>query len=118
MAELSKKLYEMTFDGLVVDTAPPVVVTAGVLKGGDKKTLKRGTLLVRGEDGKLTAYASGNKADCVLCDDVDLDSADLSVPVYVGGCFNPDKLIVAGGNVDEALKADLAAKGILTKSAN
>ena len=191
MANHSRKLGEMAFDGLVTDSKPKVIVGPGIIaKGAAEATYVRGTLFEKGADGKLvifgtnpagdlteefdgdgstktftltasvlpvqvsvkvgttvtavtydaqagtitfaTAPASGtknivvtyanpaaNEPDCILCDDVEVGtSADVTVPVYIAGCFDPDKLTVGtGASIDETAKDILRKKGIILKAA-
>ena len=179
MAELSKKIGEMAYDGLVTDVAPQVIVAGGtILKGAAKVTYVRGTLFEKGADGKLyifgtnpsgtitltadvkpvqvvayvgttetavtynaqtgavtfgTAPAAGtknvkisyenpaaNEPDCILCDDIEVGtSADAKAAVYSGGCFDPNKLVIAeGATITEAVKDVLREKGIILKAAS
>lgn len=121
MAERYKKIGEMTYDGLVSDVAPQVVVAGGVIgKLAEEGTLKRGTLLSK-KDGKLVAFGtSGASADCILCDDTKVGTAaDVNAPVYVAGCFDPDKLILGEGKtLAETDKDILRTKGIILKAAS
>ncbi len=98
MANLYDKIGEMSYDGLVSDLAPQVIVGGGVIAGLSSGTaeLKRGAILSKDTStGKLALMASGATADCVLCDDVTLGTDDVNVAVYVAGCFDPDKVTVA-----------------------
>ena len=127
MAELSKKLGEMAFDGLVTDTKPQVITSGGtILKLGTAATLKRGTLLAKSAStGKLVVFgttADQNDtltADCILCDDTAVGtSADVVAPVYIAGCFDPEKLILkSGATLAESDKDALRQKGIILKAA-
>ena len=59
MQELSKKLGEMTYDGLISGLNPHVNVGGGVIaKLGAKKTLVRGTILAKNAAGKLIVLGS------------------------------------------------------------
>lgn len=53
-------------------------------------------------------------ADCILCNDTDVGTgAEVNAAVYVAGCFNPDKLIVADSyTMTEADKDKLRERGI------
>lgn len=127
---LSKKLGEMEFDGLITDFKPAVIIRgATIRKLGAAATLKRGTILAKSSgsagDGKLVVLgttAASNEtltADCILCDDIDVGtSEDVIVPVYYAGCFDPDKCTVASGyTVTEDDKDNLRTRGILFKVA-
>lgn len=57
MSDLSRNVGDMEFDGLVVDTTPAVQTGgAKIKKLGTAATLKRGTLLYKGVDGKFQIY--------------------------------------------------------------
>lgn len=59
------------------------------------------------------------EADCILCDDTAVGtSAEVVAAVYVSGCFDPDKTIVAEGYTLTAADYDvLRLKNILFKDA-
>ena len=192
MANLNAKIGDMTYDGLVTDIKPAVIVEGGVIAHGlAEANFKRGTLLEKGADGKLvifgtnpggeiteefngdgatttftlaaevkpvqvtavvgttetavtynaqtgvvtfgTAPAAGtknvkisyenpaaNEPDCILCDDVTVGTSDdVTVPVYIAGCFDPGKLTLAeGATISAAAKDVLRIKGILLKAAS
>ena len=127
MAELSKKIGEMAYDGLVTDVAPQVIVAGGtILKGATEATYVRGTLFAKSAStGKLVIFGTtadqGDTltADCILCDDIKVGtSADAKAAVYIGGCFDPNKLTVkTGATITEAVKDVLREKGIILKAA-
>ena len=120
MEENKNKIGEMTYDGLITDITPSVAVGAGTIAGGNNDMdLKRGSLLSKGEDGKLQLMKEGGNADCVLCDDITVKTgAEVTVPVYISGCFDPNKITVADGyTIKEADKDTLRTKGIVFKSA-
>lgn len=128
MAKLSKKIGEMAYEGLVTDTKPEVIVAGGtLLKQAAETTLKRGTLLAKSAStGKLvifgTAAGQGDTltADCILCDDTVVGTAaDVNAPVYIAGCFDPEKLdIASGASITETVKDTLRTKGIILKAAS
>ena len=131
MKNLYSKVGEMEFDGLITDINPAPIVRGGVIrKLGTAATLVRGTLLAKRSgtagDGKLVVLgntAASNEtltADCILCDDVDVGTSDdVTVPVYVAGCFDPDKCTVKTGyTVAEDDKDHLRERGILFKAAS
>lgn len=106
MTELSKKIGEMNYDGLITDIIPAVQTRGGViakLTASEDDTVeptvyKRGTLLGRNAAGKLVVYdgETDNPPDCILCDDVTVDDKeDVTVTVYTAGCFNTNKVTVA-----------------------
>lgn len=130
MTNLSKKLGEMDFDGLLTDIKPAPEVRGGTIrKLSAAATLKRGTILAKssgtGGDGKLVALgttAVSNEAltpDCVLCDDVEIGTAaDENAAVYTAGCFDPDKVSVAYGySITDGDKDNLRMRGIVFKAA-
>lgn len=110
MQELSRKLGEMEFDGLITGLTPPKQVGGGTIaKLAEAAVYKRGTVLARSaQDGKLyilgtepVAPESGKAADtytpdCILCDDTEVGTEeDVEACVYTAGCFAPDKLAFA-----------------------
>ena len=114
MINLSEKLGEMTFDGLITDIKPAPEVRGGVIrKLSAAATLKRGTILAKSSgtagDGKLVVLGSTAKEnetltpDCILCDDIDVGTAaDEKVAVYTAGCFDIGKVTVASAyNITE-----------------
>lgn len=117
---LNEKIGEMTFDGLVSDIVPQVIVGGGTLAALTEGTadLKRGAILSKDSTtGKLALMKSGETADCVLCDDITLGTADANVAVYVAGCFDPDKVTVADGySLTEADRDTLRTKNIYFKA--
>lgn len=127
MKELSKRLGDMEYDGLVTNIIPQTQVNGGVIEKGDEKTtLKRGTVLAKSaKNGTLeilgTSAATGDTltADCILCDDIEIGTdEDVNATVYTAGCFDPDKLIVADGyTLTEGDKDKLRERGIVLKAA-
>lgn len=120
MVELNHKLGEMIFDGLISGTLPPVQIGGGKIgKLSEEGTIKRGTVLVKGEDGKLAVIGSGEGTpDCILCDDLDVGTEDdETVAVYTAGCFDPDFLTVADGyTLTDADIDALRIRGIVLKN--
>lgn len=130
MTELNKRLGSMDYDGLIADIYPKLVVSGGTIrKLAEAATIKRGTILAKSsgtsDDGKLvvlgTAAASNEvlTAYCILCDDVDVGTADdVTAPVYLMGCFNSNKVTVADSyTMTEADKDALRNGGIVFKAA-
>ena len=130
MVELSRKIGEMNYDGLITDITPKTEVRAGTIrKLSAVGTLKRGTILAKSSgtagDGKLVilgSTAANNETltpNCILCDDVDVGtSADVTVPVYTAGCFAAEKVIVNSGyTITDADYDTLRKYGIVFKSA-
>lgn len=128
MIELSKKIGEVEFDGLITDLIPCTEVRGKVIRKLDAKaTLVRGTMLAMSStDSKLvvlgTEAAAGETLtpDCILCDDIEVGTAD-DVPavVYTAGCFDPNKVVVAEGHTITAAEYDTLRKySIVFKAAN
>ena len=130
MSELSKSLGTMEFDGLIADINPKLVVSGSTIRKLSKAdTIKRGTVLAKSGgtagDNKLvvlgTAAASNEvlTAYCILCDDVEVGTSDdVTVPVYLTGCFNTNQCIVADSyTMTEADKDALREGGIFFKAA-
>ena len=123
MINLSEKLGEMTFDGLITDIKPAPEVRGGVIrKLSAAATLKRGTILAKSSgtagDGKLvvlgTAAVSNETLtpDCILCDDIE------KVAVYTAGCFDIGKVTVSASyTITEGDKDNLRMRGIVFKAA-
>lgn len=127
MINLSEKLGEMTFDGLITDIKPAPEVRGGVIrKLSAAATLKRGTILAKSSgDGKLVVLGSKAKEnetltpDCILCDDIDVGTAaDEKVAVYTAGCFDIGKVTVSASYIiTEGDKDNLRMRGIVFKAA-
>lgn len=121
MKELSRKLGEMEFDGLVTDLNPPVRIGGGAIAAAAADILlERGTLLGKAADtGKLSLYDGTTTPDCILCDDTEIGTTeDVAAAVYMAGCFNPDKITVADGyTLTVADKDKLRERGIVFKAA-
>ena len=125
MAELSRIVDSMEYDGLISGLTPKVKVTGGTIRKLDSEsTLERGTILARSSgtagDDKLVVLgttAASNEtltADCILADDITVgDGEDVNVAVYDMGCFDPDKVKVADGyTITAADKDALRQRGI------
>ena len=63
---------------------------------------------------------AANEPDCILCDDITVGTtADATAAVYIGGCFDPNKLTLAEDAVLSAADIDvLRKKGIILKAAS
>ena len=116
---LDKLTGTMEYDGLITGLAPQVIVGGGTIKALTKEaTLKRGTVLSKGTDGKLAVMAADATPDCILCDDTVVGTADVNVTVYISGCFDPDKVTVADSYaLTEADRDTLRTKNIYFKQA-
>lgn len=122
MRELSEKLGEMEYDGLIAGLNPPRRVDGGAIaKLAAAAVYKRGTLLGKaGDTGLLSLYDGAGTPDCILCDDTEIGTEEaVSTAVYKAGCFDPEKLIVAEGyTITEADKDKLRERGIVFKAAS
>ena len=120
----------MEYDGLIADINPKLVVSGGTLrKLGTAGTIKRGTILAKSSgtkgDNKLVALGTAATSDetltayAILCDDVDVGTEnDVTVPIYLAGCFNLNKCITANSHaITEAEKDALRNGGIIFKAA-
>lgn len=130
MKNLSQKIGEMEFDGLIAGLIPETQVGGGTIRKMTDKaaTLKRGTILAKSSgtagDGKLvvlgTAAATNETLtpDCVLCDDIEVGTAsDEAVAVYTAGNFNVDKVTVADSyTISDADKEALRIRSIILKA--
>lgn len=127
MINLSEKLGDMEYDGLLTGIAPPAIVGGGTIrKLSAETTLVRGTVLAASDtDGKLvvlgTAADSGETLtpDSILCDDITVGTTDDEpTSVYIAGCFDPDKVTVADGYTMTAADLDaLRVRSIIFKAA-
>lgn len=130
MINYSKKLGTVEPDNLIVGLTPAPMVHGGTIrKGSAEATYKRGTIMAKSSgtagDGKLVVLGSEAAssetltADCILCDDITVGTeADEAVAVYIGGCFNSNKVIVADEyTLTEADKDNLRMRGIILKAA-
>ncbi len=120
MTELSKKIGDMEFDGLVTDLTPHIQVSGGVIaKGAAMTTYKRGTVLGMSDGGTLSIYDGTGTPNCILCDDTDVGTEeDANVSVYISGCFNPNKVTLADSYELTADDIDqLRMRGIIFKAA-
>ena len=105
-------------DGLVYDLNPATEAFMVTIKA-NAGTLKRGTVLAVGSDNKMVVLGSGTgTANCILCDDIVVGSADVKVAAYRAGHFTVEKLTVASGyTITAADKEALRDAGILLSNA-
>ena len=110
MINLSQKLGDMTFDGLITDIKPAPEVRGGVIrKLSAAATLKRGTILAKSSgtagDGKLVILGSTAKEN-------------EKVAVYTAGCFDIGKVTVSASyTITDGDKDNLRMRGIVFKAA-
>lgn len=113
---LVRKAGSIGQDNLIAKLFPPTE-PFGVRIAAGQGQLKRGTVLVPGEDGTYTALADATtgKANCVLADDVDASGeAAVTAVAYRTGHFNTRALFVAEGyTLTQADKEELRRGGIL-----
>lgn len=125
MKELSSKIGEMEFDGLISGITPPAQVAGGIIAAlTAETTYKRGTILAKStKTGKL--YILGTEAedgdtltpDSVLCDDTVVGVEDVSTAVYIAGCINTNKVnCMEGYTIKETDKDDLRVRGIILRA--
>ena len=131
MINLSKKLGDMNYDGLITDITPKTEVRGKTIrKLSAKSTLKRGTILAMSSgtagDGKLVILgttAATNETltpDCILCDDIEVGTTDDVIAcVYTAGCFDSNKVTVKSGYTITAADFDALRKyNIVFKAAS
>lgn len=123
MKNLSRKVEEVTYDGLITDLTPPVEVRGGIIKGiSGGAVLKRGTLLARNtSDDTLSVYNGATetaKPYGILCDDTTVGTENLECAVYTAGCFDADKVILKEGYTLKAADLDeMRMRNIVFKNA-
>lgn len=114
MKNLSNKIGTMEFDGLVTDIKPAVQVRGGTIRKLDAEaTLKRGTVLAKGADGKLSILGSGAKE---VTEDFDGDGTATTFTLTA----SPLPLSVKGAKVGTeaaVVSAYNAQTGVVTLSA-
>ena len=128
MTTLSKKLGEMSYDGLLVGTTPaPQVGGAIIRRLGEAATLKRGTILAKSSTNGMLVVLGTEGQDSeqlepygILTDDIEVGTtADVTVTIYIAGCFNLAKCIVKEGyTMTEADKDALRKYSIIFKEAS
>lgn len=121
MKELNRKLGEMEYDGLITGLNPPVRFGGGLIAKLDTAaTLKRGTLLGKDADGKLSVYGGTGTPEGILCDDTEVGTdEDVPVVIYAAGCFDPEKVTVAEGyTLTQDDKDKLRTYSIIFKAAS
>ena len=100
MANLCKKVGEIGQDNLIAHPYPRALTTGVKIKSGEG-VLPRGTILTTEDGTTYSALASGSedKANCILCDEVDATNADVVAAAYITGNFNINA--VAGKPAEE-----------------
>lgn len=103
-------------DGLLAALNPAAEAFTVTIKGlSAPATLARGTVLAIDADGKMIVLGSGTgTANCILCDDTEVGTADVKAIAYRTGHFAAEKLIVADSyTLTAADKEALRDAGIL-----
>lgn len=99
MAELITTVSDYKYDELIGGPEPSAIISGVTIKSGEGK-LKRGAVLVAGDDGKyVQADPTKGKASAILFEDVDATSKDVAAEVYTSGMFNRTKLVAKGGDL-------------------
>ena len=127
---LDENLGSVGYDGLIVANEPVAdVFTVTIRKEATAAaTYKRGTVLAlpagTADDGKLVILgptATTNEtltANCILAEDVEVGTADVTVLAYRTGHFARNKLVVASGYTLKATdEEELRKAGILLSDA-
>ena len=87
-----------TPDGLVLAGFPVKTMAVELAAGTAGTTLKRGTVLAKGDDGcAAIATATTGKPYAILADDTALSTDKVVADAYETGHFNKKKLSVADG---------------------
>ncbi len=116
MKELSKKIGENIYDGLVADIYPNVTVAGGTIAAVSGETvIERGTLLSKDADGKLVVYDASKAPYAILCDEVTAGTQETGAVIYTAGCFNTNRVIGAD-KLTEAHKDTLRTYNIVFKA--
>ncbi len=119
--DLYRKVGDMEPDGLITNLAPAACVGGGEIAAlTEEATLVRGTLLGKADGATtLSVYDGTTNPDCILCDDTVVGTEDsVTTSVYIAGCFDPAKLVVADGyTLTDADKDALRLRGIILKAA-
>lgn len=106
----------ITTDGLLAALNPAAEAFTVTIKAlSAPATLVRGTVLAVDADGKMIVLGSGTgTANCILCDDTEVGTADMTAIAYRSGHFAAEKLTVAASyTLAAADKEALRDAGIL-----
>lgn len=115
--ELLNKVDETSSDDLFAGLNPAPRVDGRTIRAQSSGTLKikRGTIMaISSVDNKIvplgtTADGSSSEVltpDCVLCDDIEVGTSDINVPVYASGCFNANRVITINSHTITAADKD------------
>ena len=118
----SEKVFTLTADVKPVQVSAKVGTTdTAVTYDAQSGKVTFATAPAAGTDNVIISYENpaANEPDCILCDDVTVGTSDdVSVPVYIAGCFDPDKLTLGtGATLTAGAKDVLREKGIILKAA-
>lgn len=99
----NRKLYETVgetkYDNLVIDAFPKTDVFAVTVKSGEG-ILLRGSVLAMNTDGKMEFLAAESNgtldANCILAEDVDATSSEVTALAYRMGHFAKNNLLTKG----------------------
>lgn len=111
---------QSTVDNLIADSKHPIDVRSVVIASG-QGMLSRGTVI-----GILTASGKGAKVDnsktdgtqtanCILTDDIDATSGDVTTTAYISGSFNRGALVFGGDDTAAEHETKLRELGIILK---
>jgi len=109
-----------TADNLIAGITHPLD-TKSIIVASGQGVLKRGTVI-----GIITASKKAKKADstsadgsqsanCILTDDIDTTSGDVTTSAYSSGLFNRDALVFGGADTAANHEATLRLNGIFLK---
>ena len=121
---------EMAFDELIGGTSITPLLFIRKVTAAGAGTIKKGTLLSEGADGKFTVTPAPTTetvdnegvttygiAAAILAEDIVATAAgDINASIYVRGIFNQEKLIAAADDTVAAHEAELRKVGIYMTS--
>jgi len=120
----SKTVFDLV-DGGVVPAALTEVKVGGTAVTAYTYNSTLGTITFDTAPANAAAIAikyttGGGNAYAILCDDTEVGTAaDVTAPIYIAGCFDPDKCAVASGyTLSDADKDRLRELGIIFKAAS
>ena len=114
---MAEQLYgtvgESQVDNLIADISFPLQTGSAILKA-DAGLLLRGTLLGKDVGGEHVKASATVDADCILADDINVDTTPATVVTYISGAFSKNALI-AENDVTEHQEV-LRTNGIYIKA--
>lgn len=106
MANLNAKIGDMTYDGLVTDIKPAVIVAGGVIAHGvAEASFVRGTLMEKGADGKLAIF--GTNPGGVVTEEFNGDGSEKIFTL--AATVKPVQVSAKVGDTDTAVTYDAQA---------